>query len=304
MKIILTILTVLLLAACSFNKLYLQPTKLPQIPPDNEMITLTAHTKNDTTFVVYQTKTFQPTFLDTKNDTLRHDFTIESVVFQSENGNNLNGWLLKPKNFIPTITLLHFHGNAGCLLSLYLSQYQSMVSLLEYGFQIFMFDYSGFGFSEGKATRKNVLIDGNSALTYLKNRDDVKNTKLVIYGQSLGGHLSAVVAQRREVDIEGLVIEGAFSSHKDISAKYAGFLGRMLVSEKYSAYKSIQTYKKPILVIHSTEDEIIPFKMGQKIFHNANEPKEFYEIKKCHICGPKFYADSISTKIENMLNTR
>ncbi|MCL2436346.1 MAG: alpha/beta hydrolase [Lentimicrobiaceae bacterium] len=298
MKIILTILTVLLLTACSFNKLYLQPTKLPQIPPDKEEITITASTKNDTTLVVFQSKTFQPTFFNTKNDTLKHDFTIESVVFKSENGNSLNGWFIKPKNFTPTITLLHFHGNAGFLLS----QFQAVAPLLKYGFQIFVFDYSGFGFSEGKATRRNVLIDGNSALTYLKSRDDVKNTKLVIYGQSLGGHLSAVVAQQREAEIDGLVIEGAFSSHKDISAVKAGFLGRMLVSEKYSAYKSIQTYKKPLLVIHSTEDKIIPFKMGQKIYNSANEPKEFYEIRKCHICGPTFYADSISAKIENMIN--
>ena len=91
--------------------------------------------------------------------------------------------MLKPKNVTPTITLLHFHGNAGFLLS----QYQAMTPLLKYGFQIFVFDYSGFGFSEGKATRTNVLIDGNSALTYVKSRDDIKNTKLVIYGQSLGG---------------------------------------------------------------------------------------------------------------------
>jgi len=303
MKIILPILIVLFLTACSFNKLYLYPIKLPQIPPDKEEVTLTVRNKEDTTLVVCQSKTFQPTFLNMRNDTLTFDFTIESVVFKSENGNNLNGWFLKPKNLTPTITLLHFHGNAGCLLSL-LSLHKAMTPLLKYGFQIFVFDYSGFGFSEGKATRDNVLIDGNSALTYLKSRDDVKNTKLLIYGQSLGGHLSAVVAGQRQADIDGLVIEGAFSSHKDISAKTAGFLGRMLVNEKYSAYKSIQTYKKPLLVIHSTEDKVIPFKMGQKIYNNANEPKEFYEIKKCHICGPEFYADSISTKIENMLKAK
>jgi fermentation-respiration switch protein FrsA (DUF1100 family) len=300
MKIILTILITLFLTACSFNKLYLYPTKFSPIPTDKEKVTLTVRNKEDTTLVVCQSKTFQPTFLNTKNDTLKYDFTIESVVFKSENGNHLNGWFIKPENLTPTITLLHFHGNAGCLISL-LTLHKAITPLLKYGFQIFLFDYSGFGFSEGKATRQNVWIDGNSALTYLKNRDDVKNTKLVIYGQSLGGHLSAVVAEQREADIDGLVVEGAFSSHKDIAAKFAGFLGRMLVSEKYSAYKSIQTYKKPLLVIHSTEDKMIPFKMGQKIYNHANEPKEFYEIKECHICGPEFYADSISAKIKNML---
>jgi hypothetical protein len=296
-KILLLAVTTFL-TACSFNKMYLQPTNLPKIPPDKDKVSMTTTTKNDTTLAEFNTKTLQPTFFKTNKDTIDFDFTIESVVFESSNGNKLNGWILKPKNEIPTVTLLHFHGNAGFLLS----QYQAMTPLIKYGFQIFVFDYSGFGFSEGKATRENVLIDANSALNYVKSRADIKNTKLVIYGQSLGGHLSAVVASQRQADIDGLVIEGAFSSHKDIAAQTAGIFGRILVSEKYSAFKSIRTFKKPVLVIHSTEDEVIPFKMGQKIFNNANSPKEFYEIKKCHICGPDFYADSISQKIINMLN--
>ncbi|MBK9048590.1 MAG: alpha/beta fold hydrolase [Bacteroidetes bacterium] len=299
-KILLLSLPMSIFLACSFNSMYLQPTELPEIPPGKEKVSITTKTKNDTTLVEFNTKTLQPTFLKSNKDTINFDFTIESVVFKSSSGNNLNGWLIKPKNLTPTITILHFHGNAGFILS----QYQAITPLLNYGFQAFVFDYSGFGFSAGEATRNNVLLDGNSALTYLKSREDVKGTKLVIYGQSLGGHLAAVVAQQRQDDIDALVIEGAFSSHKDIASKTAGIFGRILVSEKYSAFKSIQEYKKPVLVIHSTEDEIIPFKMGQKIFENANAPKEFYEIKKCHICGPEFYADSISQKIINLLSDK
>lgn len=297
MKKISAILTILLLTACSFNKMFLQPTKLPQIPPDKDKISIITKTDKDTTLVEFNTKTLQPTFLTENKDTINLDFTIESVIFKSSSGSNLNGWMLKPKNITPTVTLLNFHGNAGFLLS----QYQAMIPLLNYGFQAFVFDYTGFGFSYGKATRDNVLLDGNSALTYIKNREDVKDTKLVVYGQSLGGNLSAVVAQERQADIDALVIEGAFSSHKDIAAKTAGVFGRMLVSEKYSAYEAIQDFKKPVLVIHSTEDETIPFELGQKIFENANEPKEFYVIKECHICGTDFYADSIASKIKAMI---
>ena len=292
MKFTTTILIVLLLNACSFNKTFLHPTK---VPPGAKKLTLTS--ASDTTYVLFDTITHQPTFLNNEKDTIKFDFTIESVVFKSSNGNNLNGWMLKPKNTNPSITILHFHGNAGFIVS----QYEGMIPLLKYGFQIFLFDYSGFGFSEGKATRENVLIDGNSALSYLKSRDDVKSTKVCIYGQSLGGHLSAIVAQQRQNEIDGLVIEGAFSSHKDIAAEQAGFFGRLLVSEKYSALKSIHDYKKPVLIIHSTEDETIPFELGQKLFAHANEPKKFYEIKKYHICGPKYYAESISDKIISML---
>jgi len=55
------------------------------------------------------------------------------------------------------------------------------------------------------------------------------------------------------------------------------------------------------LVIHSTEDETIPFEMGQEIFKHANEPKDFYEIEKCHIFGTNYYADSISARINKMI---
>jgi len=291
-KYILLLTTLTLFTSCSFNNIFLHPT---QVPPNAKTLTLTA--ENDTTVVKFSADNYQPTFLKNGKDTIDFNFTIESIVFKSSNGNKLNGWMLKPKNKIPTITLLHFHGNAGFIIS----QYRTMTNLLNYGYQVFLFDYSGFGFSEGHATRENLLLDANSALSYVKSRTDIKDTKLVIYGHSLGGHLSAVVAEQRQTDIDGLVIEGAFSSHKDIAAKRAGFIGRLLVSEKYSAYKSIRAYKKPVLVIHSTEDKVIPFNLGQKIYQNANAPKEFYEIKECHMCGPLFYADSISQKIKKML---
>lgn len=291
-KVLILFLSIAYLSSCSFNNMYLLPTK---VPVGTKKISL--KTETDSTLVFFNADTFQPVFLKNGLDTIDFDFTIESLVFESTNGNKLNAWILKPKETVPTITLLHFHGNAGFLVS----QFKAISPLIKHGFQIFMFDYSGFGFSEGKPSRKNVLIDALSALTYVKTRSDVKDTKLVIYGQSLGGHLSAVVAEQREAEIDGLVIEGAFSSHKDIAAEMAGVFGRIFVCEQYCAFKSIRNFKKPVLVIHSTEDKVIPFKMGKKIFDNANIPKEFYEIEKCHICGPYYYADSISLKIINML---
>lgn len=295
-KIFLHILTIVLFTSCSFNKLFLQPTVIPVHAKE----LIVRRTTTDTTVVRFSEDKHQPTFLKNGKDTLDFGFIIESVVYKSANGNTLNAWLLKPKNKIVTITLLHLHGNAGWLLS----QYQAMTPLIEYGFQIFIFDYSGFGFSEGKATKNNVLIDALSSLDYLKNREDVKNTKLVLYGQSLGGHLSAVVAAQRQSDIDGLVIEGAFSSHKDIAAQMVPVLGRIFVKQGYSATKSIKDFHKPLLVIHSTEDQTIPFYMGKKIFVTANTPKEFFEIKNCHICGPGFYPEEISIKIKKMLEAK
>lgn len=294
-KLLVFAFAIVSLSACSFNKLFLHPTK---IPPEAKSVTMSI--PGDTTKIVFSGDAFQPIFLKNGKDTIFHSYTIESVVFEGAKGNQLNGWVLKPKNAAPQITLLHFHGNAGSIFG----QYRAMTPLLDYGFQIFVFDYSGFGFSEGKATRKNVLLDANAALSYAKGRPDMAATKMVIYGQSLGGHLSAVVAKERQQEIDGLVIEGAFSSHKDMGAEFAGILGRMLVAEKYNGYKSLRDFHKPVLIIHSTEDETVPFRMGQKLYENANPPKQFFQIEKCHICGPRFYGESIASKIKNMMGAK
>jgi fermentation-respiration switch protein FrsA (DUF1100 family) len=292
MKHLFFILTAFITASCSFNKLFLQPTKIPAAAKG-----MTIRSQKDTVLVTFSKGLHQPSFLKNGKDTLDLGYTIESVVYKNNNGDTLNGWFLKPKDQPATITVMHLHGNAGCVVS----QYGAISPLLNYGMQVFVFDYSGFGFSGGKATKKNVLADALSTLDYLKGREDVKNTSLVLYGQSLGGHLSAVVAAKRQNDIDALVVEGAFSSHKDIGAYTVPVLGRMLIKKDYSAKESIKQFHKPVLIIHSTEDETIPFKMGQKLFAAANTPKEFYEIKKCHICGPNYYPEEISGKIKNML---
>ncbi len=214
-KILLVLLPIITLTSCSFNKVFLHPTQSPE-----KAIKLNSVIATDNLVVNFSDQTYQPTFIKNNTDTLQFDYAIESVVFTSSNGNKLNGWLVKPKNTIITTTLLHFHGNSGFILS----QYRAITPLLKYGFQIFLFDYSGFGFSEGKAKKQNILIDALSALNYIKSRQDMQDKKLVIYGQSLGGHVSAVVAAQKQDEIDGLVIEGAFSSHKDIAADKAGII--------------------------------------------------------------------------------
>jgi len=293
-KIIAAISLVLFLVSCNFNKQFFAPTKAPT---NAKQLTLT--TPNDTTLVVFEGEAHKPLFLKNGKDTVNFDYTIESVVFESMSGNNLNGWMLKPKNVIPIATIIHFHGNAGFVLT----QHKGISALVKYGFQVFTFDYSGYGFSEGKPTRTNLLKDVSSAIDYTKSRDDVRSSQLVIYGQSLGGHLAAVIASEKENDIDGLVIEGAFSSYKDMGQEVAGVFGRVLVKDKRPGFKAIRNYNKPILIIHSIHDEVVPYTMGEKLFENANRPKAFYEIDGCHICGLYIYPDSISQKIKEMLRT-
>ncbi len=290
---LLIILVAVIATGCSFNNKFLKPGK---IAPATREITLQAD--QNPTVIRFEPETRQPEFFRNGTQKIDLPYTIESVLFESTNGNLLNGWMLKPREGTPAITLVHMHGNGGNVVS----QTPGMVPFLKYGMQVFVFDYSGFGFSEGKATRENVLQDARAALNYVQDRSDVKGTKLVVYGQSLGGNVAAVVASEQSAEIDGLVLEGAFASHKDMAAGMAGIFGRILVSEKYSAATSIPSYSKPLLVIHSSEDTVVPFEQGRKIYEAANEPREFMEIDKCHICGPRFYPEQIAAGIKAMVD--
>ena len=102
-------------------------------------------------------------------------------------------------------------------------------------------------------------------------------------------------------EIDALVVEGAFANHKDIAADRVPILGRIFVAEQYSGTKHLPDYTKPLLVIHSISDATVPISQGRKLFESANEPKAFYQIDSMHVRGPLYYADSISFKIQSML---
>ena len=113
-KTLLTTITIALLTSCSFNKAFLKPTKISATAKK-----ATIKTATDTTIFSFIGDNYQPTITQKNGQPADLDYTIESVIFKSANGNKLNGWLLKPKNVLPTITLLHLHGNEGALLNQY-----------------------------------------------------------------------------------------------------------------------------------------------------------------------------------------
>jgi len=291
MRTFLYIFLFVFITSCGFNNVFLVPTKL-----DNQNAPFkAAYNKSADTIVVSDKVNFQPQFIAADNKLVDYPYQIESKVFDSKSGSRLNVWIISPDSNYNSRNIIFFHGNAGNIVS----QHKLMLPFVKAGYKVYVVDYSGFGFSTGKATRKNVLLDGNSAIEYFTNSDTT--ARWIIYGQSLGGHLTPVVALANENLIDGIVVEGAFTSHHDIGANSAGFIARILIAEKYSAKKALKQFKKPVLIIHSTEDNIIPYRMGEKLFEVANEPKQFYQVDKCHICAPIYYSENILQKMDVML---
>lgn len=233
----------------------------------------------------------------------------EEVNFKATDGNNLKGWFIKPKSDTSkiTATILFLHGNGGNLGY----QFIPLALLAQHGFQGLVFDYEGYGKSEGNPSQENVLDDAQKALDYIINRGDVKNTKLILFGQSLGGHLACVLGGKLPElyhgnnPIDAFVIEGAFSGHKDIAAYYSwkdysipGFIARLLIPSKYNAIDYIDKISVPKLVIHSSEDMVCPFYMGKELFDKANGIKQFWEIKGEHVAGCRLYPEEFIKKFQ------
>jgi len=293
MRYISAFIFITLLSSCSFNKIFLQPE---QIPPQLTEVRIMG--KNNETRIMHIGKD-KITFTDANNKPIDPGYTIDNVYFKSKSENSINGWYIQPTKTNLNTAILFLHGNAGNLLE----QFQGPLALAKLGFTVFIIDYSGYGLSNGKASANNLRQDGNSAFQWLSDHYNVQFRKLIIYGQSLGGHLAATIAKDNEPNVDALVMEGAFSSYKDIAAHSSnmGFLARTLVKNKYSAYRALRNFHKPVLIIHSTEDQTVPFSMGQKLYANANEPKQFYVIQHAHIEAPVYYADSIKGRILSMV---
>jgi uncharacterized protein len=286
-----SILIVSVLSSCVMNSRFVKPL---EFPANIKKITINVGSA-DSTKVYFDSLTKNPTFVK-QGETLYNNVRFESVWFTNKRGNKLNGWIMTSKTAAPipyNIVCLRGAGHE----TLMATQFQSMEPLLHKGFKILIFDYEGFGFSEGKADRYKIVDDGIAAVDYMRSFTDKNTTKLLIYGQSFGGSLATEVAVRTESKIDGLISEGAFSSHKDMSNHYAGLKGKIFVREIYAAKNSVKEFHKPILIIHSNEDETTPFAMGQKIYKNANQPKVFFEIKGKHLEGPALYGEEIKEKI-------
>lgn len=191
--------------------------------------------------------------------------------------------LLKPNTAKPKATILFFHGAAGNV-----STYVFMIKpLVEAGFQVAMVDFRGYGKSTGTPTHINVAADGQKFFDTMLNRKDIKNTKILIYGASLGSQVSTHLAKNNKAKISGLVIDGGMSSFADIAAVFApqfkDALAKMLASV-YSAKEDIKaTEGLPKLFMYSKNDNTVPFSQGKEIYKNAAEPKQFFEFTADHL---------------------
>ena len=219
------------------------------------------------------------------------------VFIKQDRSTTICGW------YIPCpgakYTVLMFHGNAGNLGD----RIDKISYLNSIGFNLFIIDYRGYGASSGKPTVAGVYADAKAAYDYLITEENIPASKIIIFGVSLGGAVAVNLAA--EVSgYAGLILEGAFSSGRDMAKQIYPYVPNWFFSNKLNSIDKIEKVTAPKLFIHSRRDEIVPFYLAERLFNKAVSPKKLIEIDGGHgegfIVSKERYLKAISEFVESL----
>ncbi|MGH9939508.1 MAG: alpha/beta hydrolase [Blastocatellia bacterium] len=195
----------------------------------------------------------------------------EEVWVKVANGARVHGWFLRAIGEHAGATVLYCHGNGGNLSNVaWVAQ-----DLAQRGFDTMVFDYRGYGRSDGRLTDEwGLYADTDAVYDHLVRERGVKAEKLVLYGQSLGSTVAIDVASRRPCG--ALIVESGLSSASDMGVVSFPWLPRrlhFLAKNRFESARKIAGVKCPVMVTHGTSDPIIPVDQGRKLYEMARDPK-------------------------------
>lgn len=200
--------------------------------------------------------------------------SFEEVNFKTPDELLLNGWFIPCKDAKDTI--LFCHGNAGNISH----RLEKIAIFYNMGLNIFIFDYRGYGKSQGSPSEKGLYEDVEAAYQYLISSSGVSPDNIIAYGESIGGAVVIDLASKQKV--KALITEETFSSVKDMVRIIYPFLPYFILQSRFDSVSKIKEIKVPKLIIHSIDDDIVPFRLGEKLFHAASPPKEFLKLRGGH----------------------
>jgi uncharacterized protein len=211
--------------------------------------------------------------------------------------------LFQPDTKKVKATIVYFHG-AGGNISRYL---QFVRPLINAGYQLYMVDFRGYGKSTGKPTHLNIAKDAAIIFDSALHMKEIANTKIVVYGTSIGSQIATKIAAENKQKITALVLDGTIASFTDIAADSSPEQQREMIrgflKSPYSAKESIKQIDNiPVLFIHSKEDKDVPISEGELVFQNAPTPKkEMWIYTGGHIMAGKLYPDEMVKRIDKLI---
>ena len=202
----------------------------------------------------------------------------EDVYLTTLDDEHLHGWYVPAT--ISRGVIVFFHGNAGNISH----RLDSIAIFRELGLDTLIIDYRGYGQSQGKPSEQGTYLDAEAAWHYLVSDREVAAERIIVFGRSLGGAVAAWLANQYRP--AALIIESSFSSALDMARKLYPFMPMRLITRlDYPVKLYLSRLHCPLLVIHSRDDEIIPFTMAEANYDSAAEPKSLLEIWGDHNNG-------------------
>ena len=199
---------------------------------------------------------------------------VEAVRIQAEDGVTLQAWFLASRAQQPSPAVIVFNGNAGN------RAYRSSLAaaLRGLGLSVLLFDYRGFGDSDGSPTEAGLNEDARAVWRYVAGRSDVRADRLVYFGESLG----SAVAVRLAVEHApaALILRSPFTSLVDVGRLHYPILPvRWLLRDRFSSVDAIASVRSPLLIVAGDRDRIVQLEQSRRLFERASEPRELVVVR-------------------------
>lgn len=195
-----------------------------------------------------------------------HGIEGRAVLLKSSDGLRLWSWWIPAEQ--PRGVVIVLHGNAGTREERidYARAFQAM------GLSTLLLDYRGYGGSDGSPNEEGTYLDAEAAYEYVTRAENFQPGQILVFGESLGGGVAIELARRRTVG--SVIVQDTFTSIADMGAKLYPWLPvRWLVGRRYDNLAKIPSVPVPVLVLHSRNDELIPYEQGERLFAAAMQPK-------------------------------
>lgn len=227
---------------------------------------------------------------------------FEEVTLRTADNEKLHGW------FIPAVstnnplekTVLFMHGNAGNISH----RLETIRIYHQLGLNFFIFDYRGYGQSTGNTSEAGTYLDAAAAWDYLIGEQNMDAEQIIIAGRSLGGGIASELANN--VTPAMLILESTFTSMPNASKKHYPFMPiSIILKHRYETLNKLKNISCPIVIVHSRNDEVIPFSHAEINFERANQPKKFIELRGGHgngfLLSKRDYVAGLQDALQTML---
>jgi uncharacterized protein len=190
----------------------------------------------------------------------------EEAVLDTQDGERVIVWHVPPRGNRPVI--IYFHGNGGALSG----RVERFRALTADGTGLVALDYRGYGGSTGTPTEAGLTMDADAAYGFATARYPA--ARIVLWGESLGSGVAVALAARHPIG--RIVLEAPYTSTADIAAEHYWFAPvRLLMKDQFHSDQRIAAVRAPLLILHGTDDAVVPIRFGERLFARAHEPKRF-----------------------------